>query len=171
MASFLPWIAVSHVITGDIRHGHTVTVREIKVWFKTVGLVLADDQLQNNRAGKIQPWELGRVGELVVQRTQDWVRNTSGRLALLLKNIISCTSAHQHWRVRLDMVNFSDHQQVSKALMQVLEFNVMDVRIVEERNSSVTMETGPHGAHAQKNISSTSETIGSSPFSRRYAGC
>ena len=170
MASFLPWIAVSHVITGNIRHGHTVIVRAIKVWFKTVGLVMADDQLQNNRAGKIQPWELGRVGELVVQRTRDWVRNTPGRLALMFKQIIiSCTSAHQHWRVRLDMVKFSDHQRVSKFLIQVLELNVMDVRIVEERNSLVTMETGPHGAHAQKKhfLYFRDQRI----FSRRYAGC
>ncbi|XP_038866747.1 TELO2-interacting protein 1 homolog [Salvelinus namaycush] len=265
MASFLPGItiAVSRVITGDMRHGHAVTVRAIKVWFKTVGLVMADDQLQNTGTGERQLWELGRVWELVVQRTQDWVRNTSGRLALLLKKIISCTSAHQHWRVRLEMVNFSDHllancssslgecvgpllealvgavndeeptvrerceaalrevaerhqssdsnnqaftdvlsenlhslatslprlmrtsddqrkvfvlnvflgylkilgpkvivvlnsaahlQRVSKALMQVLELDVMDVRIVEERSSAVTVETGPgpHGAHAQR---------------------
>ncbi|XP_013990954.2 TELO2-interacting protein 1 homolog [Salmo salar] len=265
MASFLPGItiAVSRVITGDMRHGHAVTVRAIKVWFKTVGLVMADDQLQNTGTGERQLWELGRVWELVVQRTPDWVRNTSGRLALLLKKIISCTSAHQHWRVRLEMVNFSDHllancnsslgecvgpllealvgavndeeptvrerceaalrevaerhqssdsnnqaftdvlsenlhslatslprlmrtsddqrkvfvlnvflgylkilgpkvivvlnsaahlQRVSKALMQVLELDVMDVRIVEERSSAVTVETGPrpHGAHAQR---------------------
>ncbi|XP_029579011.1 TELO2-interacting protein 1 homolog isoform X1 [Salmo trutta] len=265
MASFLPGItiAVSRVITGDMRHGHAVTVRAIKVWFKTVGLVMADDQLQNTGTGERQLWELGRVWELVVQRTPDWVRNTSGRLALLLKKIISCTSAHQHWRVRLEMVNFSDHllancnsslgecvgpllealvgavndeeptvrerceaalrevaerhqssdsnnqaftdvlsenlhslatslprlmrtsddqrkvfvlnvflgylkilgpkvivvlnsaahlQRVSKALMQVLELDVMDVRIVEERSSAVTVATGPgpHGAHAQR---------------------
>ncbi|KAJ8016702.1 hypothetical protein DPEC_G00010060 [Dallia pectoralis] len=111
MASFLPGItiAVSRVITGDMRHGHAVTVRAIKVWFKTVALVMADDQLQDAGGEEKPPSELGRVGELVVQRTPDWVRNTAGRLALLLKNIISCTSAHQHWRVRLEMVNLSHH--------------------------------------------------------------
>ncbi|KAL1021069.1 hypothetical protein UPYG_G00008320 [Umbra pygmaea] len=256
MASFLPGItiAMSRIITGDMRHGHAVTVRAIKVWFQTVGLVMADDQLQNTEAGERPPWELGRVGELVVQRTPDWVRNTSGRLVLLLKKIISGTSAHQHWRVRLEMVNLSHHllancnsslgecvglllealvgavndeegrvrerceaalmevaessqssdgnhraftdvlsenlhslatalprlmrtsddqhkvfilnvflgylkilgpqvkvvlnsaahlQRVSKALMQVLELDVMDVRIVEERSSVVNIETGP----------------------------
>ncbi|KAK6308151.1 hypothetical protein J4Q44_G00214220 [Coregonus suidteri] len=61
VASFLPGftIAVSRVITGDIRHGHAVTVRAIKVWFKTVGLVMADDQLQNTRAGERQPGSWG----------------------------------------------------------------------------------------------------------------
>uniref|UniRef100_A0AAY5KNY9 TELO2 interacting protein 1 n=1 Tax=Esox lucius TaxID=8010 RepID=A0AAY5KNY9_ESOLU len=265
MASFLPGItiAVSRVITGDMRHGHTVTVRAVKVWFKTVGLVMADDQLQKAGCEEKPPTELGRVGELVVQRTPDWMRNTSGRLALLLKNIISCTSAHQHWRVRLEMVNLSDHlltncksslgecvglllealvgavndeetivrerceaalmdvaersqssdgnnqaftdvlsenlhslatslprlmrtsddqrkmfvlnvflgylkilgprvtsvlnsathlQRLSKALMQVLELDVTDVRIVEERSSILTEETGvgPHRPHAQR---------------------
>ena len=45
----------------------------------------------------------------MVPRTQDWVKSTVGKLSVLLKKIISCTSAHQHWRVRLEMVELDDH--------------------------------------------------------------
>lgn len=53
--------------------------------------------------------DLGRIGQLIVPRTQDWVKATAGKLSMLLKKIISCTSAHQHWRVRLEMVELGDH--------------------------------------------------------------
>ncbi|KAM4609805.1 TELO2-interacting protein 1 homolog [Polymixia lowei] len=272
MASFLPGItmALARIITGDLRQGHAVTARAIKVWSRTVSLVMEDTQLQNHEPGESPSPDLGRIGELVVQRTQDWVKGASGRLAILLKKIISCTSAHQHWRVRLEMVELADHllarcsqslgecagpllealvgavndeeprvrerceavlrevsersqrcsdgnnsssqtftdvlsenlhtlatslprlmrtsddqkklfvlnvllgylkvlgplvtvvlnsathlERLSKALMQVLELDVMDVRIVEERSSAVGMETtsgsrDPHTAHAQR---------------------
>lgn len=111
MASFLPGIsmAVAKIITGDLRQGHAVTVRAIKVWSSCVGLVMEDAQLQISEPWKPPPSDLGRVGQLVVQRTPDWVKNTAGKLSVLLKKIISCTSAHRHWRVRLEMVEMADH--------------------------------------------------------------
>ncbi|KAM3872194.1 TELO2-interacting protein 1 homolog [Diretmus argenteus] len=111
MASFLPGItmALARIITGDLRQGHAVTVRAIEVWSRTVALVMEDTQLQDCEPGETPPADLGRLGELVVHRTPDWVKSTSGRLALLLKKIISCTSAHQHWMVRLEMVELADH--------------------------------------------------------------
>ncbi|XP_056129299.1 TELO2-interacting protein 1 homolog [Lampris incognitus] len=111
MASFLPGItmALARIVTGDLRQGHGVTVRAIKVWSKTVGLVMEDTQLLNNESVEAPSPDLGRIGELVVLRTPDWVKNTSGRLAILLKKIISCTSAHQHWRVRLEIVALADN--------------------------------------------------------------
>ncbi|XP_035513147.1 TELO2-interacting protein 1 homolog [Morone saxatilis] len=111
MASFLPGIttAVARIITGDLRQGHAVTVRAIKVWSRTVGLVMEDAQLQASDPGKTPSPDLGRIGQLVVRRTQDWVKSTAGKLSVLLKKIISCTSAHQHWRVRLEMVELDDH--------------------------------------------------------------
>ncbi|XP_029911095.1 TELO2-interacting protein 1 homolog [Myripristis murdjan] len=111
MASFLPGVtmAVARIITGDMRQGHAVTVRAIKVWSQTVGLVMDDVQLQACGPGEAPSPDLGRVGALVVQRTQEWAKSTSGRLAVLLKKIISCTSAHQHWRVRLETVELADH--------------------------------------------------------------
>lgn len=111
MASFLPGIttAASRIITGDLRQGHAVTVLAIKVWFRTVGLVMEDNQLQASEPSKTPSSDLGRIGQLVVCRTQDWVKSTAGKLSLLLKKILSCTSAHQHWRVRLEMVELDDH--------------------------------------------------------------
>uniref|UniRef100_A0A3Q4BIQ5 Uncharacterized protein n=1 Tax=Mola mola TaxID=94237 RepID=A0A3Q4BIQ5_MOLML len=111
MASFLPGItmAVSRIITGDLRQGHTVTVRAIKIWCRSVGLVLEDVQLQAIDPGMTPSPDLGRIGQLIVLRTQDWVKATAGKLSMLLKKIISCTSAHQHWRVRLEMVELGDH--------------------------------------------------------------
>ncbi|XP_049921343.1 TELO2-interacting protein 1 homolog isoform X2 [Epinephelus moara] len=111
MASFLPGItvAVARIITGDLRQGHAVTVRAIKVWSRTVGLVMEDAQLQASEPWKTPSPELGRIAQLIVHRTPDWVKSTAGKLSVLLKKIISCTSAHQHWRVRLEMVELDDH--------------------------------------------------------------
>lgn len=111
MASFLPGItvAVSRIITGDLRQGHAVIVRAIKVWSRTVGLVMEDTQLQFDKPLQTLSPDLGRIGQLVVHRTQDWVKSTAGKLSVLLKKIISCTSAHQHWRVRREMVELDDH--------------------------------------------------------------
>ncbi|XP_028266811.1 TELO2-interacting protein 1 homolog [Parambassis ranga] len=262
MASFLPGItvAVSRIISGDMRQGHTVTIKAMKVWSQTVGLVMEDNQLKACESLKAPPADLGRIAQLLVLRTPVWVKTTAGKLSVLLKKIISCTTAHQHWKVRLEMVELADHllarcslslgecvglllealvgaindedprvrqrcevalrevsqrnqsssshqtftdvlsenlhslatslprlmrtsndqmklfvlnvflgylkllgplvsvilnsaahlERISKALMQVLELDVMDVRIVEERSNTVTIETSPASAHIQR---------------------
>ncbi|XP_023130877.2 TELO2-interacting protein 1 homolog isoform X1 [Amphiprion ocellaris] len=111
MASFLPGIttASARIITGDLRQGHAVTVRAIKVWSRTVGIVMEDTQLQSRDSWKTPSPDLGRIGQLIVHRTPDWVKSTATKLSVLLKKIISCTSAHRHWRVRLEMVELADH--------------------------------------------------------------
>uniref|UniRef100_A0A672J376 TELO2-interacting protein 1 homolog n=1 Tax=Salarias fasciatus TaxID=181472 RepID=A0A672J376_SALFA len=111
MASFLPGITtvVTRIITGDLRQGHAVTVRAIRVWSRTVGLVMEDAQLQEIGSPKTPTADLGRIGQLVVHRTPDWVKNTAAKLCILLKKVISCSSAHQHWRVRLETVELADH--------------------------------------------------------------
>uniref|UniRef100_A0A8P4GI22 TELO2-interacting protein 1 homolog n=1 Tax=Dicentrarchus labrax TaxID=13489 RepID=A0A8P4GI22_DICLA len=147
MASFLPGIttAVARIITGDLRQGHAVTVRAIKVWSRTVGLVMEDAQLQASEPGKTPSPDLGRIGQLVVRRTQDWVKSTAGKLSVLLKKIISCTSAHQHWRVRLEMVELDDHllarcsQSLGECvgpLLEALVGAVNDEEEVSQRNQS-----------------------------------
>ncbi|KAL4623629.1 TELO2-interacting protein 1-like [Arapaima gigas] len=110
-ACFLPGItqALARVIAGDPKQGHAVTVNAIKAWYRTVGLVMADEQLSNVDAGKALARDLGKVGDLLVKRTWTWAKATSEKLAILLKKIISCASAHQHWKVRLEMVNLSEH--------------------------------------------------------------
>lgn len=81
----------------------------MQVWSRTVGLVMDDSQLQISKSCKTPSPDLGRIGQLVIQRTPDWAKGTAGKLCVLLKRIISCTSAHQHWRVRLEMVELADH--------------------------------------------------------------
>ncbi|KAK1157739.1 hypothetical protein AOXY_G23886 [Acipenser oxyrinchus oxyrinchus] len=108
-ASFLPGITqgLSRVVTGDVKQGHAVTVSAMRVWFKTVGLVMDEKQLSK---GKEKPVvELGRVGELMVQRTKEWVKDTGGKLAVLLKKMLACSSGHQHWKVRMEVVELSSH--------------------------------------------------------------
>lgn len=70
---------------------------------------MEDSQLQSTESGKPPPPDLGRITQLMVQRTPDWVKGTAGKLCVLLKKIISCTSAHEHWKVRLEMVELADH--------------------------------------------------------------
>lgn len=70
---------------------------------------MEDAQLQASEPATAPSSDLGRVAQLMVHRTQDWVKTTAGKLSVLLKKIISCTSAHQHWRVRLEMVELGDH--------------------------------------------------------------
>lgn len=121
LATFLPGISrsLSQVISGDIRQGHAVTMKAMRVWYKAVGLVMADEQLQktdtNGAAG-----DLGRVEELIVKRTPSWRKTTSQRLAMVLQKIISCTSAHPHWRIRLELVNLS-HLLLSQCSQSVGE--------------------------------------------------
>lgn len=85
------------------------TLITLQVWSRTVGLVMEDAQLQSSESCKGPSPELGRIVQLMVPRTQDWVKSTLEKLSVLLKKIISCTSAHQHWRVRLEMVELDDH--------------------------------------------------------------
>lgn len=70
---------------------------------------MEDSQLQATEPQQTPSPDLGRIGQLVVHRTQDWAKSTAGKLCLLLKRIISCTTSHQHWRVRLEMVELDDH--------------------------------------------------------------
>ncbi|XP_025757327.1 TELO2-interacting protein 1 homolog [Oreochromis niloticus] len=141
MASFLPGItmATARIITGDLRQGHAVTVRAIKVWSRTVELVMEDVQLQSTESYKTPSADLGRIGQLMVLRTPEWVKNTAGKLSVLLKKIISCTSAHQHWRVRLAMAELADHllakcsQSLTECVGSLLEALVGAINDVEPR--------------------------------------
>lgn len=80
-----------------------------QIWSRTVGLVMEDDQLEASKAHAPPRQDLGRIGSLLVRRTEEWRKATAGKLSVLLKKIISCMSAHQHWKVRLEMVVLSDH--------------------------------------------------------------
>lgn len=69
---------------------------------------MEDAQLQTNEHNTLST-DLRKIEQLVVRRTKSWVKTTVGQISVLLKKIVSCASAHQHWRVRLQMVELGDH--------------------------------------------------------------
>nr|XP_002806811.3 TELO2-interacting protein 1 homolog isoform X1 [Callithrix jacchus]XP_035154466.2 TELO2-interacting protein 1 homolog isoform X1 [Callithrix jacchus]XP_035154467.2 TELO2-interacting protein 1 homolog isoform X1 [Callithrix jacchus]XP_035154468.2 TELO2-interacting protein 1 homolog isoform X1 [Callithrix jacchus]XP_035154469.2 TELO2-interacting protein 1 homolog isoform X1 [Callithrix jacchus]XP_054111307.1 TELO2-interacting protein 1 homolog isoform X1 [Callithrix jacchus]XP_054111308.1 TE len=105
-ASFLPGISttLTRVITGDFKQGHSIVVSSLKIFYKTVSFIMADEQLK--RISKVQAKSAveHRVAELMVHREADWVKNTGNKLTILIKKIIECVSVHPHWKVRLELV-------------------------------------------------------------------
>ncbi|XP_039353769.1 TELO2-interacting protein 1 homolog isoform X3 [Mauremys reevesii] len=111
-ASFLPGIstALSRVITGDIKQGHMVTVSAIRLFYQTVCLVMADEQLATITQDEEKPSvEQSRVAELVVHRGPDWVKSTADKLSLLIHKIVEFASLHPHWKVRMELVELVHH--------------------------------------------------------------
>ncbi|XP_074867702.1 TELO2-interacting protein 1 homolog [Carettochelys insculpta] len=111
-ASFLPGIciALSRVITGDIKQGHMVPVSAIRLFYQTVGLVMADEQLATITEDKEKPSrEQTRLSELVVHRGPDWVKSTAEKLSLLIHKIVEFASLHPHWKVRMELVELVHH--------------------------------------------------------------
>nr|XP_012310460.1 TELO2-interacting protein 1 homolog [Aotus nancymaae]XP_012310461.1 TELO2-interacting protein 1 homolog [Aotus nancymaae]XP_012310462.1 TELO2-interacting protein 1 homolog [Aotus nancymaae] len=105
-ASFLPGISttLTRVITGDFKQGHRIVVSSLKIFYKTVSFIMADEQLK--RISKVQAKSAveHRVAELMVHREADWVKNTGDKLTILIKKITECVSVHPHWKVRLELV-------------------------------------------------------------------
>lgn len=105
-ASFLPGIsmALTRVITGDFKQGHSIVVSSLKLFYKTVSFIMANEQLE--RISEVQPKAAveHRVAELMVHREARWVKNTSDKLTILIKKIIECVSVHPHWKVRLALI-------------------------------------------------------------------
>lgn len=110
LASFLPGITrtLSQVICRNVAQRHTVVVRALRVLCKTVSLVMDDGQLLNQEGIEVAPSHHEKYRGLAIQRSSDWIKNTSQRLSVVLQTIISCISAHQHWKVRLELMSFSD---------------------------------------------------------------
>nr|XP_004666737.2 TELO2-interacting protein 1 homolog [Jaculus jaculus]XP_045011789.1 TELO2-interacting protein 1 homolog [Jaculus jaculus] len=108
LASFLPGIstALTRIITGDFKQGHSIVVSSLKVFHKTVGFILADEQLRRIPKIQAKPAVEHRLADLMVHREADWVKSTGDKLAILIKKIIECVSVHPHWKVRLELVEF-----------------------------------------------------------------
>ncbi|XP_032618311.1 TELO2-interacting protein 1 homolog [Chelonoidis abingdonii] len=121
-ASFLPGIstALSRVITGDIKQGHRVTVSAIRLFYQTVCLVMADEQLATITQDEEKPSVEQRVSELVVHRGPDWVKSTADKLSLLIHKIVEFTSLHPHWKVRMEFVELV-HQFMLKCSQSLVE--------------------------------------------------
>ncbi|XP_053429654.1 TELO2-interacting protein 1 homolog isoform X2 [Nycticebus coucang] len=105
-ASFLPGIstALTRVITGDFKQGHSIVVSSLMIFYKTVGFIMADEQIKRISNIQTKPAVENRVAELMVHREADWVKNTCDKLTILIKKITECVSVHPHWKVRLELV-------------------------------------------------------------------
>ncbi|XP_072413062.1 TELO2-interacting protein 1 homolog [Chiloscyllium punctatum] len=111
-ASFLPGIALgmSRIISGDIKQGHLVTIYAIKVWYKLVGLVMANDQVSKNHHDKKMLFvEDSKLADLVICRKPEWVKDTANKLDVLLQKLCSCAAGNPHWKVRLELVELVYH--------------------------------------------------------------
>ncbi|XP_027277054.1 TELO2-interacting protein 1 homolog [Cricetulus griseus] len=106
LASFLPGIstALTRVLTGDFKQGHSIVVSSLKVFYKTVGFIMADEQLTRMPKARAKPAVEHRVAALMIHRETDWVKSTGDKLTILIKKIIECVSVHPHWKARLEVV-------------------------------------------------------------------
>ncbi|XP_059753846.1 TELO2-interacting protein 1 homolog [Balaenoptera ricei] len=107
-ASFLPGLSttLTRVITGDFKQGHSIVVSSLKVFYKTVSFIMADEQLRRVSEVRAKPAVEHRVAELLVHREANWVKTTGDRLTVLIKKIIECVSVYPHWKVRLELIDF-----------------------------------------------------------------
>ncbi|KAM6147446.1 TELO2-interacting protein 1 homolog [Erethizon dorsatum] len=106
-ASFLPGISttLTRVITGDFKQGHSVVVCSLRIFYKTLGSVMADEQLRRISKVQAKPAVEHRIAELMIHREGEWVKNTGDKLVILIKKIIECVLLHPHWKVRLELVD------------------------------------------------------------------
>lgn len=113
LASFLPGITLgmTRIISGDVKQGHLVTTYAIRVWYKVVCLVMANEQLSNNihHDKKMNFAKASKHAELVICRKPEWVNSTASKLEVLLQKLCSCAAGNQHWKVRLELVELVHH--------------------------------------------------------------
>lgn len=108
LASFLPGIstALTRIITGDFKQGHSIVVSSLKVFYKTVSFIMADEQLRRIPKAQAKPAVEHRVAQLMIHREAGWVKSTGDKLQILIKKIMDCVSVHPHWKARLELVEF-----------------------------------------------------------------
>lgn len=110
-ASFLPRIStvLSSVITGDTTQGHFVTKKAIETW-QTFLLLVMDDKLlkkgQTITAKLKTDAGSGKLQDLIVTRDPEWIKNTSDKLAILVRQVGSIKQ-HSSWRVRLALLDWA----------------------------------------------------------------
>ncbi|XP_060119880.1 TELO2-interacting protein 1 homolog [Heteronotia binoei] len=111
LASFLPGIsiALSRVITGDVKQGHAVVVSATRVFSRALGAVMADEQLAQIPVKREKPasGQGCRIEELLVHRDPDWAAGTAAKLSLLIRKVVSGVSAHPHWKARKELADMA----------------------------------------------------------------
>ncbi|NXL61295.1 TTI1 protein, partial [Chordeiles acutipennis] len=142
-ASFLPGISItlSRVITADIKQGHKPTVSAIRLFYRVVGLVMADEQLARTPKNKEKPpVEQSKISELMVHRGPAWSKSTAEKLCLLLHKVVEFSSVHPHWKVRLELVELVQHllRNCSRSLVDSFSHLLKAlVGLVNDENSEV----------------------------------
>ncbi|XP_068919618.1 TELO2-interacting protein 1 homolog isoform X2 [Petaurus breviceps papuanus] len=106
LASFLPGISttLTRIITGDFKQGHSIIISALKVFYKTVGFIMADEELARIPKDKEKPSVEHRVAELMVHRDANWVKNTGDKLTALIEKIVEFVSVHPHWKARMELL-------------------------------------------------------------------
>ncbi|XP_069740729.1 TELO2-interacting protein 1 homolog [Narcine bancroftii] len=111
-ASFLPGITLgmTRIISGDVKQGHLVTTYAIRVWYKVVCIVMANEQLSNIQHEKNMNYAAkSKHAELVIHRKPEWVKSTVSKLDVLLHKLCSCAAGNSHWKVRLEFIELVHH--------------------------------------------------------------
>ncbi|KAJ7332271.1 hypothetical protein JRQ81_014451 [Phrynocephalus forsythii] len=106
-ASFLPGlsIALSQIITADVKQGHAVVVSALKLFSQAVSVVMADEQLAQVPAQREKPAsERSKISELIVHRSPNWAKSTAAKLSVLIQKVVAFVSVHPHWKARQALV-------------------------------------------------------------------
>ncbi|KAM9069388.1 TELO2-interacting protein 1 homolog isoform X2 [Sarcophilus harrisii] len=105
-ASFLPGISttLTRIITGDFKQGHVIIISALKIFYKTIAFIMADEQLARIPKDKEKFSVEHRVAELMVHRDANWVKNTGDKLAALIEKIVEFISVHPHWKARMELI-------------------------------------------------------------------
>ncbi|KAL2103906.1 hypothetical protein ACEWY4_000774 [Coilia grayii] len=167
LASFLPGASrtLSQVICHNTMSGHAVITKATRALYKIVGAVMDDGQLPNQETAEVPvaPRQPGKLGELEVHRSLIWTKDTSQRLSVVFQKIISCISAHQHWKVRLEMVSLCEYllTRCSNSLAECAgSFLEALVGAVNDEESSVREKS----TRALQKIAQSSHTTGCLAF-------
>ncbi|XP_066482535.1 TELO2-interacting protein 1 homolog [Tiliqua scincoides] len=111
-ASFLPGISValSRIITGDVKQSHAVIVSALKLFSQVISFVMADEQLAQIPPKKEKPaLKQSRIAELMVHRGVDWSKSTAAKLSILIKKVVDSVIVHPHWKARKELVETVHH--------------------------------------------------------------
>lgn len=142
-ASFLPGISValSRIITGDVKQSHAVVVSALKLFSQVISLVMADEQLSQIPPKKDKPaLEQTRIAELMVHRGLDWTKSTAAKLSVLIKKVVDSVIVHPHWKAKKELVETAHHlltkcsQSLVDSVGQLLKALV---GLVNDENSEV----------------------------------
>ncbi|KAM9296196.1 TELO2-interacting protein 1 homolog [Gastrophryne carolinensis] len=171
-ASFLPGVCtvLTRIICGDPKQGYRVIGNAVRLWARTVSLVISDESLSRVPEKKPQyPGLTGRVADLLIHRDQVWVKQSSDRLLVHLEKITERCTDDPHWKVRLALVNlahlllrscWNSLKNATGSLLQILVGHISDDRPeVKEKAREALMEVGKDGPASRTFVEVLSESL------------